>query len=261
MVTNKEIGRKIKSLRIEKKLSQEELAYGICAQSQLSKMEHGERDIPIDALSKISQRLNMPLVDFLTLEIDAMTDGGINTVFPYVFAEDDTLNLAEHVTILEEELQRTFKPGRTPMGSELKLMAMIGACYFELEEYEKASYYFNDCCTLLVNEPKIFQYVEVAQFFVYSAKTERKLGHYLEALDTLKEGINLSVAGDKLADIEELFFEKSQNEYRIGNVAQADHDLLQAFYFGNMKKKWAFSSEVRKVALDLNLPICKAAMQ
>ncbi|MGY3777404.1 helix-turn-helix domain-containing protein [Isobaculum melis] len=261
MITNKEIGRKIKSLRIEKKLSQEELAYGICAQSQLSKMEHGETDIPIDALAKISQRLNLPLIEFLTLEMDAINQQQNYSAFPTIFIKDEQLDIAEHAAILEEELQRTFKPGRPPMSSELNLMAMIGQCYFEIEAYQKASSYFNDCCTLLLNEQKFFYHIDVAQFFIHAAKTEIKCGNYLNALDTLKNGITLTVSNDKMTAIEKLFFEKSQVEYLIGNITQADHDLLQAFYFSNLKEKWSFSSKVKKVAYELELPICKFVMK
>ncbi len=52
---------RLRSRRLELKLSQSELAKGICKQGQISRIEKGKYNPGSDILYKLSQKLNVPM--------------------------------------------------------------------------------------------------------------------------------------------------------------------------------------------------------
>lgn len=55
------IGKKIKQLRIEKRMTQNELCEDICSQAEISKIENGLNSPTVELLQKIASRLNSPI--------------------------------------------------------------------------------------------------------------------------------------------------------------------------------------------------------
>ena len=56
----------LQELRIKAGLTQKELADLIgCAQSEISRIEHGERSISVDRLQQLASALNVPVADLL----------------------------------------------------------------------------------------------------------------------------------------------------------------------------------------------------
>lgn len=55
------IGKKIKQLRIEKRMTQNELCEDICSQAEISKIENGLNSPTVDLLQQISKRLKVPI--------------------------------------------------------------------------------------------------------------------------------------------------------------------------------------------------------
>lgn len=67
-VTNK-FGQKLKSIRLNKKLSQEEFAFQCNMQaSHIGQLERGQKSPTLDTLNKISDGLNMPLTGLLDFD-------------------------------------------------------------------------------------------------------------------------------------------------------------------------------------------------
>lgn len=54
-------GKQIKQLRIERKLTQRELAKGVCSQAELSKIENGKTIPTIDLVQRLSQKLHISM--------------------------------------------------------------------------------------------------------------------------------------------------------------------------------------------------------
>lgn len=54
-------GKQIKQLRIEKNLTQKELAKGVCSQAELSKIENGKIMPTIDLVQRLSQKLHISM--------------------------------------------------------------------------------------------------------------------------------------------------------------------------------------------------------
>lgn len=54
-------GKQIKQLRIERKLTQKELAKGVCSQAELSKIENGKTIPTIDLVQRLSQKLHISM--------------------------------------------------------------------------------------------------------------------------------------------------------------------------------------------------------
>lgn len=55
------IGTKIKQLRIEKQMTQNELCEDICSQAEISKIENGLNSPTVDLLQQIAKRLKVPI--------------------------------------------------------------------------------------------------------------------------------------------------------------------------------------------------------
>ena len=56
----------LQKLRIKAGLTQKELAIRVgCAQSEISRIEHGERSISVDRLQQIAEALRVPVADLL----------------------------------------------------------------------------------------------------------------------------------------------------------------------------------------------------
>ena len=54
-------GKQIKQLRIERKLTQKELAKDVCSQAELSKIENGKTIPTIDLVQRLSQKLHISM--------------------------------------------------------------------------------------------------------------------------------------------------------------------------------------------------------
>ena len=75
MNLSKKVGLKIKKYRMEKNLSQDELAYRTdMLQSQINKLENGKRRFNADQLEKISKALDVPVIRFFEDEIELAND-------------------------------------------------------------------------------------------------------------------------------------------------------------------------------------------
>lgn len=59
------IGRRLKSWRQDRKLSQYALAKGICTQASLSNYENGKRDMPVTTAVGLAKRLGVGLEELL----------------------------------------------------------------------------------------------------------------------------------------------------------------------------------------------------
>lgn len=68
-----EIGRNIRKLRKEKRITLDELSKGICSIGKMSSIENGTGNIDDDILKAISQRLNVP-INTLTISVDNQYD-------------------------------------------------------------------------------------------------------------------------------------------------------------------------------------------
>ena len=56
----------LQELRIKAGLTQKELAIRVgCAQSEISRIEHGERSISVDRLQQLAEALDVPVADLL----------------------------------------------------------------------------------------------------------------------------------------------------------------------------------------------------
>ena len=62
-------GKQIKQLRIEKNLTQKELAKGVCSQAELSKIENGKIMPTIDLVQRLSQKLHISMVKSLSIQM------------------------------------------------------------------------------------------------------------------------------------------------------------------------------------------------
>ena len=56
----------LQELRVKAGLTQKELAIRVgCAQSEISRIEHGERSISVDRLQQLAEALNVPVATLL----------------------------------------------------------------------------------------------------------------------------------------------------------------------------------------------------
>ena len=75
MKLTEKIGKKIREIRVEKSVTQEELGFRTeIQQSLIYRLENGKRRINADHLEKISQALGVPVIIFFEERIDARAD-------------------------------------------------------------------------------------------------------------------------------------------------------------------------------------------
>ncbi len=95
---------RLRSRRLELKLSQSELAEGICKQGQISRIEKGKYNPGSDILYKLSQKLNVPMEYFFDENIlaDSSTIGNFIGLSKKLLNQRDYFSL-KYLYELEKE--------------------------------------------------------------------------------------------------------------------------------------------------------------
>lgn len=141
-----ELGQRIRQIRLERGMTQDQLAEGTFSKSYISAIELGKIKPSLTALSIIAQRLQVPMVNLVSSSVQIRQEA------------DETLTL-RRATLLAKidgqaqaalELLQTIEP-ETASARAQKLLAE-GQALFQLGQIENAAYKL-DAARQMLNQP------------------------------------------------------------------------------------------------------------
>lgn len=289
------IGDKIKEMRLEKGLTQAELAEGICTQANISNLESNTTMPSLVLLLEIGERLNIGFSE-LSDYVD-YTKNPRTMVFEQVRLLRSQFKDKEAYELLKEkmnvnELETTYDLkhyyyyigitsliGNTNFseaiynfnqaisaeneGSEfLDILTTngIGLTYFMQEEQDKALTYFEKSLTQLddfMNHSLSFkEHIEIMKIYYTTAKFYAEIGEYEKSLNLCNLGIMLQKSHQVNYDLERLYYEKAFNLSRLGRLVEAGECYVFAAALAKMDENEFVLDVVREDMKTFNLGTC-----
>jgi transcriptional regulator with XRE-family HTH domain len=262
------IGKKIRELRKNINMSQEELSQGICTQAQISKIEKGDVFPYASTLYLISQKLGVDVNHFF--------DIGMTPRLDYVLEVRRQLTIARRnldyygmKQIVEAELQNPlFSQNKKnlqllfwhkgiyqyELGSdvdkaietleyaihltnttkkmwserELEILLSIGAIYFEEDYFEKALEVYQNLKKHLYAIPHIMDNTIKTRLLYNIARVYSRLNQLNESNDACKEAIHWCIEKDNMYLLGELHYHMGYNYELQSNPSQAEEYMNKA---------------------------------
>ncbi|AOH57149.1 XRE family transcriptional regulator [Peribacillus muralis] len=245
------VGKKIKELRKQIGLSQEELSEGICTQAQISKIEKGDVYPYATTLYLISKRLGVdvnyffdigmtPRLDYVqevshqlkiarrTMNYQEMKEivrtEEKNPLFTQNKQNHQLLiwhkgiyeymmnkNLDKAIQYLEEAIALSDLTDKVYSEREIEYLISMGVIYFEEKLYEKARYIDNLALTHLNHLPFLNDKTIKTRLFYNSARVSTRLEDYNASIAYCKEAIKWCLQEDHLYLLGELHYHLGYN--------------------------------------------------
>lgn len=244
------VGKKIKELRKNSGLSQEELAEGICTQAQISKIEKGDVFPYASTLYQISQKLGVdvnyffdigttPRLDYVqevfqqlqvmrrNLRYEEMMDivrtEEVNPLFMQnnknmqlllwhkgIYLYEVEKNLSKSVETLNKAVQITHVKGKILLEREIEILLTIGAIYFK-ENIDKALEVFEDIKGHLQVLPHLNDYTIKTRLFYNMARALTRLNRIEDSNKYCEDAIKWCLHKDSLYLLGELHYHIGYN--------------------------------------------------
>ena len=255
------IGQRIRELRKSLKLSQEELAEGICTQAQISKIEKGDVFPYANTLYLISQKLGVDVNYFFEIASTPRIDY-VNEVFRQLrltrrslqFEEMDRIikleeknplftqnsrhlqmilwnkGLCEHalyknteggIKILWEAIELTHTNNKVWTEREIEILIAIGSIYSEEGRTQEASDIFLGALENLQQLVFISDNTILPRLYYNLARVYGMLENYEESNYYCKKGIKHCLSKDNLYPLGELHYQICYNYEKMGQLDKA----------------------------------------
>ena len=255
------IGQRIRELRKSLKLSQEELAEGICTQAQISKIEKGDVFPYANTLYLISQKLGVDVNYFFAIGSTPRIDY-VNEVFRQLrltrrslqFEEMDRIikleeknplftqnsrhlqmilwnkGLCEHalyknteggIKILWEAIELTHTNNKVWTEREIEILIAIGSIYSEEGRTQEASDIFLGALENLQQLVFISDNTILPRLYYNLARVYGMLENYEESNYYCKKGIKHCLSKDNLYPLGELHYQICYNYEKMGQLDKA----------------------------------------
>lgn len=261
-------GEEIKKKRLEKGLTQKELAENICTQATVSNLENGASVPTISILLKLADRLNIEFADIYDYTIESENE--YNQIFKEVrdlcskVKHKEAYNLLKSRvdfdkidTIYDKKLYYYFMGITSLMGQENSSDAIyyfnlvltsetdtsldfldvsatngIGISYYMQKENEKALTYFEKSLEqldeLFTLIDTIKESQEIAKIYYNTAKFYSEIGKYSKALNLANLGIKLLKNESLGYYLDLLLYEKAFNLMKLGKKEESEKFYLFA---------------------------------
>ena len=255
------IGQRIRELRKSLKLSQEELAEGICTQAQISKIEKGDVFPYANTLYLISQKLGVDVNYFFEIGSTPRIDY-VNEVFRQLrltrrslqFEEMDRIikleeknplftqnnrhlqmilwnkGLCEHalyknteggIKILWEAIELTHTNNKVWTEREIEILIAIGSIYTEEGRTQEASDIFLGALENLQQLVFISDNTILPRLYYNLARVYGMLENYEESIYYCQKGVKYCLSKDNLYPLGELHYQISFNYEQMGQLEEA----------------------------------------
>lgn len=254
------VGKKIKELRKNSRLSQEELAEGVCTQAQISKIEKGDVFPYASTLYQISQKLGVdvnyffdigttPRLDYVqevfqqlqilrrSLKFEEMMDivraEEHNPLFIQnnknmqlllwhkgIYLYEVKKDLDQSVKTLREAIDITNIKGRILQERELEILLSLGAIYFN-EDIDKALAVFEDIRHHLQLLPHLNNYAIKTRLLYNLARVLTRMERIEESNEYCEDAIKWALHKDSLYLLGELHYHIGYNLELLNNKKKA----------------------------------------
>ncbi|WGG45461.1 helix-turn-helix domain-containing protein [Rossellomorea sp. DA94] len=254
------VGKKIKELRKNSRLSQEELAEGVCTQAQISKIEKGDVFPYASTLYQISQKLGVdvnyffdigttPRLDYVqevfqqlqilrrSLKFEEMMDivraEEHNPLFIQnnknmqlllwhkgIYLYEVKKDLDQSVKTLREAIDITNIKGRILQERELEILLSLGAIYFN-EDIDKALAVFEDIRHHLQLLPHLNNYAIKTRLLYNLARVLTRMERIEESNEYCEDAIKWALHKDSLYLLGELHYHIGYNLELLNNKKRA----------------------------------------
>lgn len=280
------IGMKIKELRKQLGLSQEQLAQGICTQAQISKIESGDVYPYATTLYLISERLGV--------DVNFFFDIGLTPRFDYVQEVASQLRIARRTMNYEEMKQIVEVEQKNPLFShnkrnkqlllwhqgiyehalhrdatraivtlqnaidilkvtekvfserELEIMLSIGVIHFEEKDYESAIAIYKKAFQAIKQLPSLYEYSIKTRLYYNFARTLTRLEQYEESIRYCKKGIDWCIKKESLYLLGELFYQKGINCELLNDPRKAVLYMKKSLLIFELQRDERFVSYIRE---------------
>lgn len=201
------IGSRIKELRNNQKLTQEELADGIVSRTYLSLIEKGSVQPSNNVLVKLSERLGVNVND-LMVESKNYQYSDIDMSREIIFYENKIQN--EEFDVIEQFIDNHYEDKEDIKKLDLSRIYLIyGEYYLNQSQYKLSKRYLDDAADILLKMPVNDYFIRytnvISRYFV-------KNNDYDEALDVLERALV------EMSYTNQFQLESIQNLYLMANI-------------------------------------------
>jgi transcriptional regulator with XRE-family HTH domain len=262
------IGQRIRELRKSLKLSQDELAQGICTQAQISKIEKGDVYPYANTLYLISQKLGVdvnyffeigstPRVDYVNevsrqlrltrrhllyeemnrivkLEEDnpLFTQNGRNRQLILwhkgVYEHAVNNNVEKSIELLKSAIDLTHVLDKVWNEREIEVLMSMGAVYVTDNQNEISLKIFLEAKEHLSHLVFISDHSILPRLYYNIARVYTRLKQYDESITYCKNGIKYCLEKDNLFPLAELHYQVSYNLEKLGKYSDSIYYLNKA---------------------------------
>ncbi|MFW0780837.1 helix-turn-helix domain-containing protein [Rossellomorea marisflavi] len=284
------VGKKIKELRKNIGLSQEELSEGICTQAQISKIEKGIVFPYASTLYLISQKLGVdvnyffdigmtPRLDYVQ-EVEkqlkiARREHRFNEMMEIVKAEEEnplfaqntknSQNLLWHkgiyfyevekdvnkaIKTMEEAIEINHSVTKVYTEREIEILLSIGAILGK-ENLEKALLVFEEISERLKHLPHFNDYTIKTRHLYNYSRVLTRLNQLKESSDYCEKGIKWCLEKDSLYLLGQLHYQIGYNHELLGNNESAKKYMQKALVVFELQNDHVFSPLIRNKIEEL----------
>lgn len=270
------IGQRIRELRKSMKISQEELADGICTQAQISKIEKGDVYPYANTLYLISQKLGVDVNYFFEIGSTPRIDY-VNEVARQLmiarrhFLYDDmqriikteennplfqqngknlqlilwhkgicehalNKNVEKALELLHEAISITHKLEKVWSEKEIEILISIGSVYFEEEQFEKSLETYLKGSEYLKHLPFLYDNTLLVRLHYNISRVLTRLEKHEKSIDFLNHAINWCLEKDNLYMLGELNYQLGYNYELLGNIEKAKLHMERALIIFELQR-------------------------
>ncbi|MGM0753030.1 MAG: helix-turn-helix domain-containing protein [Bacillota bacterium] len=280
------VGQKIKELRKNIGLSQEELAEGICTQAQISKIEKGDVFPYASTLFLISRKLGVDVNYFfdigMTPRLDYVLEVGRQLQIarrnmdykemrevvtaeeenPLFFNNNRNLQLLKwHKGIYQFELDKDLEKAENTLRKsitlthttdkiwterEIEILLTIGVMYFEEGIFERASEIYQEVKSHIEALPHLTDYTIKTRLYYNIARVLTRLSDIDQSTKYCKDAIDWCILKDNMYLLGELHYHIGYNYELQGKVAEAEKYMQKALIVFELQGDDKFIQYIRR---------------
>lgn len=274
------VGQKIKELRKQIGLSQEELASGICTQAQISKIEKGDVYPYASTLYLISQRLGVdvnyffdigmtPRLDYVEevihqLKIARRTRNyeemqqivkmeEKNPLFIQnkknhqlilwhkgIYEYEKNKNLEKATDLFKQAIALTHTTDKIFSERELEILSSLGVLYMDEEQYDKAFSLLQKALDHLIALPFLTDKTLRTRLTYNFGRVLTRLERYEESINYCREAIKWCLANDQLYALADLYYHLGYNFELLEDYESAISFIEKSEFLFTLQKNEVF---------------------
>ncbi|WP_139892103.1 helix-turn-helix domain-containing protein [Bacillus sp. D386] len=287
------IGQRIRELRKSLKLSQDELAQGVCTQAQISKIEKGDVYPYANTLYLISKKLGVdvnyffeigstPRVDYVNevsrqlrltrrhLLYDEMnrivkleennplfTQNGRNKQLILwhkgIYEHAVNNNVEKSIDLLQNAIDLTHVLDKVWNEREIEVLMSMGAVYVTDNQNEIALKIFLEAKAHLSQLFFISDHSILPRLYYNIARVYTRIKQYDESITYCKKGIQYCIEKDNLFPLAELHYQVSYNYEKLGDYSQSIFYVDKAISIFELNEDTRFMNLVKEKKRSLEV--------